>query len=154
MVAHHPQGAVLGQVQRRLAQRRPHPGLLDLLAQPPHLQCADITNCKRVAWSSQDAQRASTRDIQTASQGVQSIKGVHGLPNDYRLPTTVMFEIPRSKVWRLESSVCLCTPQTQTRVPATTGLRLRLRTRTAASATAPAPRVRLTPACVRHVVPI
>eukprot|EP00959_Pyramimonas_sp_CCMP1952_P040363 844127-Pyramimonas_sp.AAC.2 len=33
--------------------------------------------------------------LQTANQGVQYIKGVHGLPNDYRLPTTATLKIPR-----------------------------------------------------------
>eukprot|EP00959_Pyramimonas_sp_CCMP1952_P128104 2679156-Pyramimonas_sp.AAC.2 len=34
--------------------------------------------------------------LRTANQGVQYTKGVHGLPNDRRLPTTVMFKIPKS----------------------------------------------------------
>ena len=42
------------------------------------------TDAKGVVWSREDARRASN----TASQGVrvQYIKGVHGLPNDRRLP--------------------------------------------------------------------
>eukprot|EP00976_Prorocentrum_cordatum_P035270 716622-Prorocentrum_minimum.AAC.1 len=33
--------------------------------------------------------------LQTGNKGVQYVKGVHGLPNDHRLPTTVTFKIPR-----------------------------------------------------------
>eukprot|EP00959_Pyramimonas_sp_CCMP1952_P270471 5654295-Pyramimonas_sp.AAC.1 len=46
-------------------------------------------------WSSEDAQGPQHR-LQTPNQVAQYIKGVQGLPSDYRLSTTVLFKIPRS----------------------------------------------------------
>eukprot|EP00959_Pyramimonas_sp_CCMP1952_P392839 8231538-Pyramimonas_sp.AAC.1 len=42
---------------------------------------------------------------QTANQGVQYIKGVHGLPSDHRLQTTAMFKIPRSSAPCVSSGI-------------------------------------------------
>eukprot|EP00976_Prorocentrum_cordatum_P070543 1179967-Prorocentrum_minimum.AAC.7 len=43
-----------------------------------------------VVWSSEDAESGPQHRLQTANKGVQCVEGVHGLPNDHRLPTTVM----------------------------------------------------------------
>eukprot|EP00959_Pyramimonas_sp_CCMP1952_P393373 8242099-Pyramimonas_sp.AAC.1 len=60
-------------------------------AQPP-------AHSEGVVWSGEDARRASTPTTHCESRcTVQTVHiGVHGLPNDHRLPTTVMFKIPRS----------------------------------------------------------
>eukprot|EP00959_Pyramimonas_sp_CCMP1952_P169240 3535699-Pyramimonas_sp.AAC.1 len=47
--------------------------------------------------SSEDP-RGPQRRLQTAHRGVQYVKGVHGSPNDRQLPTTAMFEIPRTRL--------------------------------------------------------
>eukprot|EP00959_Pyramimonas_sp_CCMP1952_P322539 6749450-Pyramimonas_sp.AAC.1 len=60
-----------------------------------HTHHASDPPAEGVVWSSEDAQRASTPTTDRANQGVQYIKGVHNLPNDLRLPTTVMLKIPR-----------------------------------------------------------
>eukprot|EP00976_Prorocentrum_cordatum_P088541 1187350-Prorocentrum_minimum.AAC.1 len=49
-----------------------------------------------VVWSSEDAESGPQHRLQTANQGVQYVKGVHGLPDDNQLPMIVTFNISTS----------------------------------------------------------
>eukprot|EP00959_Pyramimonas_sp_CCMP1952_P019445 410769-Pyramimonas_sp.AAC.1 len=50
-----------------------------------------------VVWSSEDADRTSTPTTDRESRCTVH-KGIHGLPNDHQISTTVTFKIPRTKL--------------------------------------------------------